>query len=238
MIENLVSNLSFYLESSVALAFFAAYLGGILISFTPCTYPLIPVTVGFIGIQGSSSRGRGFLLSLFYVVGMAATYAVLGAAAALSGRIFGQMQTNFWTYFIMANLCLVMGLSMLDVFNISIPVPQKLMKLTGVNGGKGFLNSFLIGAVSGVVIGPCTAPALGVLLGYVAVKTNVFLGMGLLFVFAFGMGTLLIIAGTFAGVIAALPRSGAWMTKIKCISGLLLIGAAEYFLYIAGRLSI
>jgi len=238
MIENLVSNLPFYLERSAALAFFAAYLGGILISFTPCTYPLIPVTVGFIGIQGSSSRGRGFLLSLIYVAGMAATYALLGAAAALSGRIFGQMQTNFWTYFIMANVCLVMGLSMLDVFNISIPVPQKLMKLTGGNGKKGFLNSFLIGAVSGVVIGPCTAPALGVLLGYVAVKTNVLLGMGLLFVFAFGMGTLLIIAGTFAGVIAALPRSGAWMTKIKCISGMLLIGAAEYFLYIAGRLSI
>ncbi len=238
MIENLVSNLPFYLERSATLAFFAAYLGGILISFTPCTYPLIPVTVGFIGIQGSSSRGRGFLLSLIYVAGMAATYALLGAAAALSGRIFGQMQTNFWTYFIMANVCLVMGLSMLDVFNISIPVPQKLMKLTGGNGKKGFLNSFLIGAVSGVVIGPCTAPALGVLLGYVAVKTNVLLGMGLLFVFAFGMGTLLIIAGTFAGVIAALPRSGAWMTKIKCISGMLLIGAAEYFLYIAGRLSI
>lgn len=238
MIENLVSNLPFYLERSATLAFFAAYLGGILISFTPCTYPLIPVTVGFIGIQGSSSRGRGFLLSLIYVAGMAATYALLGAAAALSGRIFGQMQTNFWTYFIMANICLVMGLSMLDVFNISIPVPQKLMKLTGGNGKKGFLNSFLIGAVSGVVIGPCTAPALGVLLGYVAVKTNVLLGMGLLFVFAFGMGTLLIIAGTFAGVIAALPRSGAWMTKIKCISGMLLIGAAEYFLYIAGRLSI
>jgi len=131
-----------------------------------------------------------------------------------------------------------MGLSMLDVFNISIPVPQKLMQWTGANGKKGFLNSFLIGAVSGVVIGPCTAPALGVLLGYVAVKTNVVLGMSLLFIFAFGMGTLLIIAGTFAGMIAALPRSGAWMEKIKFISGLILIGAAEYFLYIAGRLSI
>ena len=108
------------------------------------------------------------------------------------------------------------------------------MKLTGKSNKKGFLNSFLIGMVSGVVIGPCTAPALGVLLGYVAVKTNVLLGMGLLFVFAFGMGTLLIIIGTFAGVIAALPKSGAWMTKIKFISGLILIGAAEYFLYIAG----
>lgn len=238
MIENLISNLSFYLESSVLLAFIAAYLGGLVISFTPCTYPLIPVTVGFIGVNGSSSRIRGFLLSVFYVFGLAITYAILGGAAALSGKIFGQMQTTPWTYFIMANLCLVMGLSMLDVFNIAIPVPQKMIKLTNHSTKKGFLSSFLIGMVSGVVIGPCTAPALGVLLGYVAVKTNVLLGMGLLFVFALGMGTLLIIIGTFAGVIAALPRSGQWMIKIKFISGLILIGAAEYFLYIAGKLSI
>ncbi len=238
MIENLTGNLSLYLESSVLLAILAAYLGGILISFTPCTYPLIPVTIGFIGAQGSSSRMRGFLLSLFYVCGLAVTYAALGAVAALSGRIFGQMQTTPWTYFIMANLCLVMGLSMLDVFNISIPVPQRMLKLTGQNNKKGFLNSFLVGAVSGVVIGPCTAPVLGVLLAYVAVKTNILLGMTLLFIFAFGMGTLLIIIGTFAGVIAALPRSGEWMIKIKFISGLILIGAAEYFLYIAGKLSI
>jgi thiol:disulfide interchange protein DsbD len=237
MIENLINNLSLYLETSVFLAFLAAYMGGIVISFTPCTYPLIPVTIGFIGVQGSSSRLRGFMVSLFYVIGLATTYAALGAAAALSGRIFGQMQTTPWTYFIMANLCLVMGLSMLDVFNISIPVPRKLMNMTNQNNKKGFLNSFLIGAVSGVVIGPCTAPALGVLLGYVAVKTNVLLGMGLLFVFAFGMGTLLIIVGTFAGIIAALPKSGKWMIKIKFVSGLILIGAAEYFLYIAGKLS-
>lgn len=238
MIETLINNLSLYIETSILLAFLAAYLGGIVISFTPCTYPLIPVTVGFIGAHSSSSKLRGFLLSLIYVTGMATTYSMLGGAAALSGKIFGQMQTTPWTYFIMANVCLVMGLSMFDVFNISLPVPQKLMKLTGQSDKKGFLNSFLVGMVSGVVIGPCTAPALGVLLGYVAVKTNFLLGMGLLFIFAFGMGTLLIIIGTFAGVIAALPGSGAWMTKIKFISGLILIGAAEYFMYIAGRLSI
>ena len=238
MIENLVNNLSLYLNDSVLLAFLTAYLGGLVISFTPCTYPLIPVTVGIIGTQGSSSKLRGFFLSLFYVAGIALTYSILGGAAALSGRIFGQMQTTPWTYFIMANLCLVMGLSMFDVFNISLPVPHKLMKITGNNNKKRFLDSFLIGVVSGVVIGPCTAPALAVLLGYVAVKTNLLLGMSLLFVFALGMGTLLIIAGTFAGVITALPKSGKWMTKIKFISGMILIGAAEYFLYIAGQLSI
>jgi thiol:disulfide interchange protein DsbD len=237
MIENLVNNLSLYLQGSVLLAFLAAYLGGLVISFTPCTYPLIPVTVGFIGAQGSSSKLRGFTLSLFYVGGMAMTYSILGGVAALSGRLFGQMQTTPWTYFIMANLCLFMGLSMLDVFSFSLPVPQKLMKLTDKNK-KGFLNSFLIGAVSGVVIGPCTAPALAVILGYVAVKTNFLLGMSLLFVFAFGMGTLLIIVGTFAGVIASLPKSGKWMTQIKTVFGLILIGAAEYFLYTMGVLSI
>jgi len=238
MIENMVNNLSLYLQGSVFLAFLAAYLGGIVISFTPCTYPLIPVTVGFIGAQGSSSKLRGFFLSLFYVGGLAFTYSILGGAAALSGKLFGQMQTTPWTYFIMGNLCLIMGLSMLDVFSISLPVPQKLMKLTDDKNKRGFFASFLMGAVSGVVIGPCTAPALAVLLGYVAVKTNILLGMTLLFVFAVGMGTLLIIVGTFAGVIAALPKSGEWMTKIKFIFGLILIGAAEYFLYTAGVLSI
>jgi cytochrome c-type biogenesis protein len=237
MIENLVNNLNLYMKGSVILAIFAAYLGGVLISFTPCTYPLIPVTVGIIGAQGSSSKLRGFFLSLSYVAGLALTYTFLGGVAALSGRLFGQMQTTPWTYFVMANLCLIMGLSMLDVFSISLPLPQKLMKLTGNGGNKGFVTSFLIGTVSGVVIGPCTAPALAVLLGYVALRTNMLLGMSLLFVFAFGMGTLLIIFGTFAGVITALPQSGKWMTKIKFIFGVILIGAAEYFLYTAGTLA-
>ena len=236
MVENLINNLSLYMQGSAILAFAAAYLGGLVISFTPCTYPLIPVTVGFIGAQGAGSKLRGFLLSLFYVLGLAVTYAALGAAAALSGRLFGQMQTTPLVYFIMANICLLMGLAMLDVFKISIPVPQRLMQYSG-SGKKGFVPSFLLGVASGFVIGPCTAPVLGVLLGFVALKTNVFMGIGLLFVFAFGMGTLLILVGTFAGFIAALPRSGAWMTIITRVFGVILIGAAEYFLYTAGTLA-
>jgi cytochrome c-type biogenesis protein len=236
MIENLIHNLSGYLQGSDILAFAAAYLGGLVISFTPCTYPLIPVTVGFIGAQGALSKLRGFLLSLFYVLGLAVTYAGLGAAAALSGKLFGQMQTTPLVYIIMANICLIMGLSMLDVFKFSIPIPQRIMNYSG-GGRKGFLPSFLLGAASGFVIGPCTAPVLGVLLGYVALQTNVILGIGLLFVFAFGMGTLLILVGTFAGFISTLPRSGKWMTIVTRTFGVILIGAAQYFLYIAGTLS-
>jgi cytochrome c-type biogenesis protein len=237
MIENLISNLHIYIESSVILAFLAAYVGGVLVGFTPCTYPLIPITVGFIGAQSSSSRLRGFFLSVSYVTGLAVTYSIIGAVAILSGRIFGQMQTTPWTYFIMANLCIFMGLAMLDVFTISIPLPQKLGRLTNINNKKGVFSSFLIGATSGIIIGPCTAPVLAVLLGYVAMRTNLVYGMSLLFVFAFGMGTLLIFVGTFAGLIAALPRSGIWMKKINYVFGWILIGAGEYFLYIAGTLS-
>ena len=236
MIENLVSNISLYIQDSVFLSFLAAYLGGVVISFTPCTYPLIPVTVGFIGAQGASSKLRGFMLSLFYVLGLSVTYATLGAVAALSGRLFGQMQTTPLVYIIMANICLIMGLSMLDVFKISIPVPQSILKYSG-GGEKGFVPSFLLGAASGFVIGPCTAPVLGVLLGFVALKNNLIMGIGLLFTFAFGMGTLLILVGTFTGFISSLPRSGAWMTVITRVFGVILIGAAQYFLYTAGTLS-
>jgi cytochrome c-type biogenesis protein len=237
MIENLVGNLNLHIHGSILLAFLAAYIGGILSGFTPCMYPLIPITVGFIGARGSSSKLHGFLLSLFYVLGLAITYSILGAIAALSGKLFGQMQTTPWTYLIMANLCIFMGLAMFDVFNISIPVPQKLVQLVGGSKKKGYFASFLIGASSGLIMSPCTAPVLAVLLGFVALGTNLILGMSLLFVFAFGMGTLLIIVGTFAGMIAALPRTGIWMTKINFIFGLILIGAGEYFLYTAGTLS-
>ena len=97
MIENLLGNLHLYLQGSILLAFLAAYIGGVLVGFTPCMYPLIPITVGFIGAQGSASKLRGFLLSLFYVLGLAITYSIMGAVAALSGRLFGQMQTTPWT---------------------------------------------------------------------------------------------------------------------------------------------
>src|SRR4030043_1342331 len=147
MIENLLGNLNVYLQGSMFLAFLAAYIGGVVISFTPCTYPLIPVTVGFIGAR-SSSKLNGFLLSLVYVGGLAVTYSILGALAALSGKLFGQMQTTPLTYFLMANLFILMGLAMLGVFKISLPVPQKLMTATG-GIKKGFIGSFLLGAASG-----------------------------------------------------------------------------------------
>ena len=236
MIENFINGLSGYLQGSVPLSLLAVYLAGVLISFTPCVYPVIPITLAYIGARGRGSKWRGFVLSLIYVAGMAVTYTILGAVAALSGKLFGQIQSNPWTYFLIGNLCVLMGLSMLGVFTFNVRTPGFITREPPRKRGKGVVGSFLVGAASGLVIGPCTAPALAVILGYAATRENVAYASSLMFVFAFGMGTLLILVGTFAGLLAAIPRSGPWMVRVNRIFGWILLGAGEYFLINAGIL--
>ena len=236
MIESFIEGLSVYLQESFILAYMAVYLGGVLVSFTPCVYPVVPVTIAFIGARASGSKRRGFLLSVIYVLGMAVTYTVLGGIAALSGKLFGQLQTNPWTYFLMANICILMGLSMLEVYLLPIRIPQFIARIQPRSQSQGLVSSFLVGAASGLIMGPCTAPVLAVLLGYVATRQNFYYAMSLLFVFAFGMGTLLMILGTFAGLLANLPKSGPWMTKISHLFGWIMFAAGEYFLIQAGML--
>lgn len=235
MVENFVGGLSAYLQESVFLSFLAVYLGGVLISFTPCTYPVVPITAAFIGARGSS-KGRAFFLSLIYVLGMAVTYTILGAAAALSGKLFGQIQSNPWTHFIIGNICILMGLSMFDLFALSIRTPGFITRAQSKKRTSGIAGVFGVGAASGLVMGPCTAPVLAVILSYAATRQNVAFASSLMFVFAYGMGTLLILVGTFSGLLAGIPKSGAWMVRISRLFGLIMVGAGEYFLINAGIL--
>ncbi len=236
MVDNFIAGLTGYLEGSFLLAYLAVYLGGVLVSFTPCIYPVLPITVAFIGAHGSASRSRGFLLSLIYVLGMAVTYMLLGAVAALSGRLFGQIQASPWTSLFIGNLCILMGLSMLGVFTLPIRLPEFVLRAQPRKKTAGAAGSFLVGAASGLVIGPCTAPALAVVLGYAATRENLTFAASLMFVFAVGMGTLLILAGTFVGLLAGIPKSGAWMVRISHAFGWMLLGTGEYFLIAAGML--
>jgi thiol:disulfide interchange protein DsbD len=235
-VDQFVSGLAGYLQDSFLLAYLAVYLGGVLVSFTPCIYPLIPITIAIIGARGSGSLRRGLILSVCYVLGMAATYTALGAVAALSGKLFGQIQTNPWIYFLMGNLCILMGLSMLDVFSFRVGTPAFVTRIQRQKKIQGISGSFVVGVASGLVMGPCTAPALAVVLGYAATRQNVVFASSLLFVFAFGMGTVLILLGTFAGLLAGIPRSGPWMVRVSRLFGWLLLAAGEYFLINAGML--
>ncbi|TFG93515.1 MAG: hypothetical protein E4H15_01125 [Syntrophobacterales bacterium] len=234
MIENLFGNPDAYLQGAFYIALLAAYLGGVLASFTPCVYPVIPITVAYIGARSSASRGKGFMLSVVYVLGMAAVYTALGGFAALTGKLFGQIQTSPWIYLVIANVCILMGLSMLGVFMLSIPTPQFLAGFRPKGERVGIIGSFLVGAVSGLIIGPCTTPVLAVLLSLIATKQSAIFGMTLMFVFAIGLGTLLVIVGTFSGLFSSIPKSGLWMTRINKVFGWVLIGMGEYFLLKAG----
>jgi thiol:disulfide interchange protein DsbD len=232
--ESIASGFDTYLQNAPSLALLFAFFAGILTSFTPCVYPLIPITIGFIGAKGVNNRLKSFYLSLFYVLGLALVYAFLGAFAALSGTLFGQISTNKWTYLIVGNIFLLFGLSMLDVFTLQFTFLQKLN--ISSRGSKGVLSAFAFGGVSALIAGPCTTPVLGTLLTYVASRQNMFFGFLMLFVFALGMGSLLIIVGTFTGLVSSLPKSGMWMVNIKKLFGIFMIMLAEYFFLKAGQL--
>lgn len=215
------------------LDYLSAFIGGVLVSFSPCVYPLVPVILGFIGVQAGASRLRGLSLSLVYVSGLAVTYSILGLIASLSGKLFGQVAAHPLSYFTIGNVCIIAGLSFFDVLKISFTGPRLANKVTR---DKGYLSSFLLGAASGLVAGPCTAPALAAILVYVAGKQNVIYGTSLLFVFAYGMGFLLILVGTFSSIFLSLPKSEKWFIGIKKLCGFILLAIGEYFLIQAGRL--
>ncbi|MBI5749871.1 MAG: sulfite exporter TauE/SafE family protein [Nitrospinae bacterium] len=234
----LITGFENYLQSSILMSLMAAFIGGVLTSFTPCVYPMIPITAGYVSSQNLGSRSKidAFILSLFYVIGVAITYSSLGAFASLTGRFFGEISTNPYAYFIVANIIILFGLSMLDVF--ILPIPSFLTGGVSDSRHRGFTGAILIGIASGFVAAPCTAPVLGVILTYVAAKQNVLFGISLLFAFSFGLGILLVLVGTFSGILSSFPKSGMWMVKIKKALGLFMIGLGEYFLIKMGQLII
>lgn len=211
--------------------FLLAFGAGVLVSFSPCVYPLLPITIGFIGAAQQKDRFHAFLLSLIYVLGMAITYCILGVFASLTGKIFGQISSSPVSFFVIGNICILFGLSLLGVFEMHLPHPL----FSKLKNSKSKFSVFLLGLTSGLVVGPCTAPVLGAILVFVATKQNLFYGILLLFSFAYGMGLLLILAGTFSSVLVNMPKSGKWMYTIEKLGGLVLLLAGEYFLINMGR---
>ena len=222
-----------YLRTSLPLSLTAAFSGGLLASLTPCIYPLIPVTVAFIGNSNlGGSKRRSFFLSLNYVLGTALIYALLGLFSAATGRFFGTISTSPITILLVGNIFFLFGLCMLDAIPIPAYYPKFLTKVKGAPG------AFLFGMASGLIAGPCTTPILGILLTYVATTGNILLGAIHLFLFSLGFSVILLLAGTFSGLLATLPRPGHWMVTIKKLLGILMIVLAEYFIFKAGLMSL
>jgi thiol:disulfide interchange protein DsbD len=218
--------LSQALSKGLFWAFLLVFGGGILTSLTPCVYPLIPITVSVFGAGESTNRFRSFLLSVTYVLGIALTYAILGMAVAQTGAVFGEIMADARVIIPVCAVLIVLGLSMIGLYEIRLPhaVQNKLNRV----GGVGFAGAFGMGTVAGIIAAPCTGPALGAVLAYIATTSDIFLGFWLMLTYALGMGLLFIVIGTFSGVI--LPRSGVWMYVLENIFGVAIITVALYFL--------
>jgi thiol:disulfide interchange protein len=224
------------LQSGSIGAVFAVFAAGVVTSLTPCVYPVYPVTVTYIGGSAAGSRRRAFALSVVYVLGLATVYAALGVISALLGKTFGQLWQSPWVFGAVGLLLIAFGLSMFDVFTIGLPSRLMGLQGEGVRRG-GYLGALLIGVAAAFVTAPCTAPVLGALLIAVAGGGNVVWGGFLLFVFALGIGLLLLLLGVFAGLLSSLPRPGPWMNLVKWGFGTLMVLVGLYFLWQAWGLA-
>ena len=224
------------------------FVGGVLTSLNPCIYPMIPITAAIVGGQevgaldaatGAARRPkwRPILLTLTYVMGLAALYSILGVIAGMTGTLFGAVSTNPWLYFAMANLLVLGALMMFEI--VPVPVPAAWVERASRAGTAGrFSGAFVMGAASGLVAAPCGAPIMAAVLTWVTTTQSALLGFLYLFVFSIGMCALLVLVGISSGALARLPRSGRWMRWIKGGFGVVMLGVAEYYLIKMGQLLI
>jgi thiol:disulfide interchange protein DsbD len=235
------THISTQLSSSPLTALPILFIAGVLTSLAPCIYPMIPITAAIVGSsavgEAPRARSRTVFLTFAYVLGLSLAYASVGLFAGLTGTLFGSVSTNPWLYFTMANLLIIAALAMLEVIPVRVPAWLLARAATAGKGGS-LYGVFVMGAASGLVAAPCSAPVMAAVLTWVTATKSGVLGFIYLFVFSLGMCTLLVLVGLFSGALARLPKAGTWMVWIKRLFALIMLGVAEYYLVQMGLLLI
>ncbi|SEK96898.1 protein-disulfide reductase DsbD [Nitrosovibrio tenuis] len=204
---------------------------GLLLSFTPCVFPMFPILSGIIANRGQHiTKSRGFALSLAYVMGMAITYAAAGVAAGLSGAMLSAVLQNAWVLTGFALVFVTLAFSMFGFYELQLPgfLQSKLSEEAGHLKGGHLTSVFGMGALSALIVGPCVAAPLAGALLYISQTRDIVLGGSALFAMALGMGVPLLLLGASAG--ALLPKAGPWMESIKQFFGVLLLGVAIWLI--------
>ncbi|MFC7781084.1 protein-disulfide reductase DsbD [Legionella taurinensis] len=212
-----------FIEHHNALIYLSAFFGlGLLLSFTPCVLPMIPILSGILVGRDSLSTPQAFKLSLSYVIGMAATYAAAGVMAGYLGSTLQTAMQQPAVILSFSALFVMMGLSMSGLFELRLP--QALQHRFKQRGKPGYAGAMLMGIASTLVVSPCvTAPLIGVLT-YISQKGEPAQGGLILLVMAAGMGMPLLLVGSGYG--SLLPKTGGWMLKIKKCFALVLFAMA------------
>jgi cytochrome c-type biogenesis protein len=224
----LFGDIATLLQSHPWLAVAAVFFGGVTTALNPCVLAMIPLLMGVVaGSRETTTVRRSLVFSLFFVLGLAVTFTVLGLISALMGRMFGNVGP-FWRSLVAA-VCFVMGLQLLGLLKLNFPVPAGLRVKK-----RGYVGAFLLGLLFGVVSTPCAVPILAVLLAFVAEKGNVLYGGFLLFVYALGHSALVLIAGTSVGAAKSLLESKGVRRAhgvLQKSAGVLILGIGLYFLF-------
>jgi thioredoxin:protein disulfide reductase len=223
MVEELIKT-----TESTPLRLLLVLLLGVLLSLTPCIYPMIPITVGLLQAQGSPSLVRNLVLSLSYTIGLASTFALLGLTAAFTGQLFGSIMSKAPVVLSIVGILSYMAGSMIGLYNMYIPSWMQPGNQS-VKGGSP-ISAFIFGAASGTVASPCLSPGLILLLSLVTTLGSKLMGFALLFSFGIGLSIPLLIIGTFSSSLNVLPQAGMWMIEIKQLFGFVLIIMCFYFL--------
>jgi thiol:disulfide interchange protein DsbD len=220
MIERTLSGGSLGAVAAVFLAL------GLLLSFTPCVLPMVPILSSIIVGQRQLTRGRGFALALAYSLGMALVYTAVGVAAGLAGEGLAAALQKPWVLATFATLLVALALSMFDAYQLEMPrsIQNRASQVSSRLPGGRFAGVFVMGAVSALVVGPCVAAPLAGALVYISRTKDVVVGGMALFAMAIGMSVPLLLIGLSAG--SLLPRAGAWMIAVKRFFGVLLVGVA------------
>ena len=202
-------------------------LAGLLLAFTPCVLPMVPILSSLIaGQSGPVSRAKGFALALAYSIGMALVYACFGVAAGLAGEGLAAALQNPWVLGAFALLLAALALSMFGVYELQMPSAIQSRASNWSNRFKGgsYAGVFIMGGVSALVVGPCVAAPLAGALVYISQTKDWILGGVALFFMALGMSVPLLLVGLSAG--SLLPKTGAWMERVKQVFGMMLLGVA------------
>jgi cytochrome c-type biogenesis protein len=233
-LEEFASRAGDYIHTSPWLAVAAVFLGGMITASNPCVLAMIPLMMGFVAGRKNPPVGplRALGFSLAFVAGLSITFTVLGVTAALTGSLYGEV-SGAWNW-IVAGVCLAMGLHLLGILPFTLPVPSGIRPRT-----RGAAGAFVLGLLFGIVSAPCAAPILVVLLTYLATSgSSVAYGALLLFVYGLGHSVLILVAGTSMGAARKLIESRR-VTRATDImrraAGALVIVVAAYFAYLALR---
>ncbi len=216
------------------LAVLATFFGfGLLLAFTPCVLPMVPILSGIIVGAGNGKpvpRSRAFALSVAYVLGMALTYTIAGAAFAAAGQ---QAQAFFqkpWMIALFAALFVWLALGMFGLFNLQVPgwLQERVSRLSDKQQQGTLIGTAIMGALSSLIVTACVAPPLVASLAVIGQSGDVFRGGAALFAMSLGMGAPLLLVGASAGEL--LPRAGAWMDTVKQVFGIMMLGVAIWML--------